>query len=443
MRDYSGVGLTPTERAVVEGVARRENDLVDLLRTLIAFDTVTHTAGAPAREEGALQEHLGERLAALGAEVEVTEPDAAIVAGHPQVTEGFSFAGRPQLVARFRGAGGGRALLLNGHVDVVDVTPRDAWSCDPFDATVRDGAVWGRGACDMKGGVACMVLAAEVLAQAGVRLAGDLIVNTVTDEESTGAGGLVSARTLSADAAIVPEPTGLAVWVACRGSLLARITVEGRAGHAGLPLRHPDGGGAVNAIEKAAGVIEAIRRLREEWALRPRHPYLSPADCVPTMVAGGEWLVNYPARCRLDCHIEFLPDRADADGRVGRRVQREFEDWIATSAAADPWLRAHPPQVEWLLGAVPPAEVSPDEPVVQTLVGVERDLGRAGRVGGLDNWHDGATLILEGGIPAVCYGPGDIYRAHTVDERVPITDLVACAQGIALAALRFCGPAGG
>ena len=437
------MGLTEVEREVVEGVARRRDDLVELLRALIAFDTVTHTPGSPAREEAALQHFLGDRLAALGAEVRVAEPEAALVAGHPMVPDGFSFAGRPQLVARFPGAGGGRTLLLNGHVDVVDVEPRAAWSVDPFAAVVRDGAVWGRGACDMKGGVACMVLAAEVLADLGGRLAGDLVVNTVTEEESTGAGGLASARTLSADAAIVPEPTGGEVWIACRGSLLSRITVEGRAGHAGIPPRHPDEGGAVNAIEKAAYLIEAIRRLREEWALRPRHPHLSPADCVPTMVSGGQWLVSHPASCRLDCHIEFLPDATAEEGDAGVSVQREFEEWIARAAASDPWLREHPPRVEWLAGAVPPAEVSREEPVVTSLLGAEADLERTGRLGGLDNWHDGATLIVEAGIPAVCYGPGDVHLAHGADELVPIADLVACAQGIALAALRFCGSEAG
>ena len=88
--------------------------------------------------------------------------------------------------------------------------------------------------------------------------------------------------------------------------------------------------------------MEAVRRLREEWSLLPRHPYLSPADCVPTMIQGGEWLVSYPARCRLDCHIEFLPSQADERG-WGSRVRAEFEDWIARAAAADPWLRDHPP----------------------------------------------------------------------------------------------------
>src|SRR5918995_1189107 len=409
--------LDALEARVADHIAAREDDLVALLQRLVGFDSV-ESGGQLA----ALQGFLAERLARVGAEVSLGEPAAELVAGHPYVPDGFDFAGRPQLVARFPGTGGGPTLLACGHVDVVSADPRDAWTAEPFGGERRDGAVFGRGACDMKGGVAAMAFAATVLAELGVRLRGDLVVNTVSEEETTGAGGLVSARTLRADAAIVPEPSALAVLVACRGSLLPRITVQGRSGHAGIPPRHPSAGGAVNAIEKGAYLIEAIRRLREEWSLRPRHPHLSPADCVPTMVSGGEWLVSYPAACTLDCHLEFLPD-AMGDGAVG--VQQEFEAWIARAADADPWLREHRPRVRWLLGAVPPAEVSAAEPVVQTLVGVERDLGRSGRIGGLDNWHDGATLVVEAGIPAVCYGPGDVYLAHSTDECVPIADLVA------------------
>ena len=117
---------------------------------------------------------LAGRLTGAGAAVDVWEPDVTSLAGHPMVPAGFSFAGRPQLAARFTGAGGGRTLLLNGHVDVVSVEPRGQWRHDPFAAVVVDGEVHGRGACDMKGGVACMVFAAEVLAARGVRLAGDL-----------------------------------------------------------------------------------------------------------------------------------------------------------------------------------------------------------------------------------------------------------------------------
>jgi acetylornithine deacetylase len=431
--------LSPQERRVVDAVADRRDALVTLTRELVAFDTVTHTAGAPPRQERALQEHLAALLGAHGAEVALHEPDAAALRPHPMVPEGLTFEGRPQLVARFRGNGGGRTLLLNGHVDVVDVEPRADWTQpDPFDAVVRDGRLYGRGACDMKGGVASMIVAACTLAALGVPLAGDLVVNTVTEEESTGAGGLVAARLLQADAAIVPEPSGLVVWVACRGSLLPRITVRGRAGHAGIAQLSPGEGGAVNAIEKMAMVLDAVARLREHWSLRPRHPYLSAGDCVPTIIAGGEWLVSYPAACTLECHIEYLPERADERG-YGSLVQREFADWIAAAAASDPWLREHPPEILWGVGGVPPAEVATDDPIVATLLAAGGDLGQVQQLGGLDNWHDGATLTVEAGIPAVCFGPGDVHRAHTVDEYVPIDDLVACAQRIALTAMRFCG----
>jgi acetylornithine deacetylase len=290
----------------------------------------------------------------------------------------------------------------------------------------------------MKGGVASMVVAACTLAALGIRPAGDLIVNTVTEEESTGAGGLFAARLLQADAAIVPEPSSLAVWVACRGSLLPRITVRGRAGHAGIAPLPPQQGGAVNAIEKMAIVLAAVERLREHWAQQPPHPYLSAGDCVPTIITGGEWLVTYPAECTLECHIEYLPDRADGAG-YGSRVEQEFSDWIMEATRGDDWLREHPPEIEWSVGGVPPAEVAVDDPIVQALLAAGGDLAQPQTLGGLDNWHDGATLTVEAGIPAVCFGPGDVHRAHTVDEFVPVDDLVACAQRIAVTAMRFCG----
>jgi acetylornithine deacetylase len=426
------------EREVARAVAARTDELVELVRTLLRFDTTTHTPGADARDEAALQAYLAERLRAAGAVVEVAEPSAGLVAGHRIIPDGFDFRGRPQLLARFPGAGGGRSLLLNGHVDVIAADREDGWLHDPFAGVVADGRIHGRGACDMKGGVGCMVLAAETLSALGVGLRGDLIVNTVTEEESTGAGGLVTARTVAADAAVVPEPTGLEVWVACRGSLLPTITVQGRAGHAGLPERDPEAGGAVNAIEKMALVLEAIRRLRREWANGPRHPYLSPPDCVPTMVTGGEWLVSYPAQCRLDCHIEYLPDQADARG-WGDDVERQFTDWITEAAAGDPWLAAHPPRIDWNIGGVPPAEVDPDEPIVQAALAALERVGRPGTLGGMDNWHDGATLTVEAGIPAICLGPGDIHLAHTTSESVPVRDLVECAQALAVTAVRHCG----
>ena len=201
---------------------------------------------------GRFKSYLAKRLGEAGAEVDVLEPDADAMQGKPLVPPGLDFAGRPQLIARQRGAGGGRSLVFNGHIDVVSAEPRRAWASDPFVAQVRDGKLYGRGACDMKGGVAAMVFALESLAALGVRLNGDLLVATNTDEESSGAGGsALVEHGLRADAGIVTEPTGFDVWVACRGSEYGVVTVPGRPGHA--EVNQPDWhqGGAVNAIEKA------------------------------------------------------------------------------------------------------------------------------------------------------------------------------------------------
>lgn len=156
------IPTTKLERRVCKHVARREGDLVELLRALVAFDTVTHSASAAPRQEAVLQRFLGDRLATRGAAVTVEEPDAALIASHPMVPPGFSFSGRPQLGARFAGAGGGRTLLLNGHVDV---EPREAWSSDPFDAVVPHGV-------DEHVSVAALVACTQGIALAALRFCG-------------------------------------------------------------------------------------------------------------------------------------------------------------------------------------------------------------------------------------------------------------------------------
>ncbi len=440
--------LSDVERHLCGAIADRRQELLDLASTLIAFDTTAREVGEPPRQEAALQEHLATRLADAGAEVDLFEPDAAALAAEPLVPEGLDFAGRPQLIATLRGRGSGRSLLLNGHIDVVSPEPRSEWTSPPFAPEVRDGRLYGRGACDMKGGVAAMTLAAETIARAGMTLAGDLIVATNTDEESSGAGGTALVRRgLRADAGIVTEPTDFRTWVACRGSEYGVIRVPGRPGHA--EVRHPDWrqGGSVNAIEKAAVVLEAIASLRARWAAdeRLRHPYLSSPSLLPTMVSGGEWPVTYPASCDLTFAVMYLPVQADAAG-WGSAVRAEVSEWIARESARDDWLAEHPPVLQWWDNGVMPMEIGEAEPVVDAMLGASGDLGLRRELGGLDSWYDGATYTLLAGIPSIGYGPpgfdpGGATVAHTIDEHVPVDGLVACAQALAVAAVRFCGVA--
>jgi len=435
------MGLSEIERRVTDEIGRRGDELVELASALIRFDTEAREPDDPPREEAALQEYLAGRLAALGAETDVWEPARADVEGSRLVPAGgLGFEGRPQLAARFRGAGGGPSLLLNGHIDVVSAAPREAWTSDPNMPEVRDGKLYGRGSCDMKGGVAAMTFAAEALAELGVRLAGDLVVCTVTDEESTGAGGLAAvAHGVRADAGIVTEPSGFDVWTSCRGSLMPTIIVPGRPGHAGVGQPDWRHGGAVNAIEKAALVIDALRGLQEEWRERPDHlhPHLSPGDIVPTIVSGGEWIVSYPASCRIAYHVAYLPVHAD-EGGWGSAVEEEIVECVRAVAAADPWLAENPPEIEWATD-VPSSEVSEDEPIVQVILGTGMDIGRPRRISGMDSWHDGATFTRFGGTPCVCFGPRGLQVAHTIDEHVVVDDLIECAQELAVAAVRFCG----
>jgi len=441
--------LTSAEQRVSDAIAERRDDLVELAAALIGFDTTARDPGDPPRQEAALQQHLAERLARIGCEIDLWEPEQSALEGKPLVPPGLDFAGRPQLIARRPGAGGGRSLTFNGHIDVVSVEPRERWTSNPFAAEVRDGLLYGRGACDMKGGVAAMTLAAETLAEAGVALCGDLVVATNTDEESSGAGGTALVeRGLRTDAAIVTEPTGFDVWIACRGSEYCNVSIAGRPGHAEVRQPHWQNGGAVNAIEKATVVIDAIRSLRARWATAPGldHPYLSRPDALPTVVSGGEWAVTYPASCELTVAVMYVPAQADSTG-WGGEIRREFEEWISAETRVDDWLAANPPTIVWQPNGVMPLVIDGAEPIVELVLVATQDVGAPGVRGGLDSWYDGATLTLAG-IPAVGFGPpgfdqNGVSIAHVIDEYVPVDGLVRCAQALAVAAMRFCGTVDG
>ena len=427
------------EERVFAAAQEAHDEIVELLGELVACDTTARAADDAARDEEKLQRILARRLEALGAEIDLWEAPSTGT-GNRHVPDELGFKGRPQLAARLRGAGGGRSLLLNGHIDAVSAEPRERWASDPFRLTERDGRLFGRGTCDMKGGLATMLVALETLHRCGVRLAGDAVYCSVTDEESSGAGGFAAvARGVKADAGICAEPTDFDVWVACRGSLTPVITIPGRPGHAEMVQPHWRAGGAVNAIDKLRLVLDAIARLNDEWRGRADHvhPYVSPGTIVPTVVHGGEWEITYPASCTLTCEAMYLPTHLDADG-TGRKVEAEIKDWIERAVAIDPWFDEHP--LEWFWdGDVVPAEVPDDHPVVGESVAAGGAVGRAGRVTGFDSWHDAATFTRHGGTPTVSFGAGDGSAAHTIDEWVLADDLADHAAATALLLMRWCG----
>jgi acetylornithine deacetylase len=430
--------LDGDEQALVDRVAARRDDLVELACALIAFDTTSRSRPSdPPRDEVALQTLLADRLRSSRAEIDLWEPALEDVADHPLSVPGLGFEGRPQLAARLRGSGGGKSLLLNGHIDVVPASREDGW--EPFRPTVEDGRIVGRGACDMKGGIAAMVLAAEVLAETGA-LRGDLVVCTNTDEESSGIGGLACARHgVTGDYTIVTEPSSLEVWPACRGTVYCTIELPGRAGHAEQEHPHWRDGGAVNAVDKGRFLLDGIDRLRAEWRSRAdlKHPLLDPPDVVVTsFVADAGWHVTIPDRAKVEISVLILPRQADARGWTAD-AQAEVEAYLRRWCESDSWLAEHPPTFRWHT-EVNPSDTPVDTPSVRALLAANAALGLPVKLGGLGSWYDGATFALETGTPALMYGPSSIDWAHTVGEYVPVDDLVACAQGIAVAGWRLC-----
>jgi acetylornithine deacetylase len=329
--------------------------------------------------------------------------------------------------------------LLNGHIDAVSAEPVGQWTSHPHRPEVRDGRLYGRGSCDMKGGIGGMLFALETLHRLGVRLAGDAVFCANTDEESSGAGSYACvAHGIRADAGLCAEPTSFDAWVACRGGVNPVVRTIGRTGHAEMHHPHWREGGPVNAIEKMSIVLDAIRALRDEWSRRPdhHHPYLHAPDILPTVIKGGEWMVTYPSSCEATLSVQYLPARVGPDG--GQAVFDEVEAFINAAAAKDDWLAEHPLQWEWPCDIVP-AEVPDDHPIVSTTLDAAADLGRTGKISGLDSWHDAAVFTRVAATPTISFGPGHIAAAHTIDEYVPVDELVDHAAAVALVLVRWCG----
>jgi acetylornithine deacetylase len=425
--------LTEEETRVLRQVEDRRENLVRLLVRLIRFRTITPLLGQKAERDDypRLASFVSDRLGGLGFDVDSWEADAASLGRFPGsgVVPDRDLRGMPVVVGT-RG-GRGRSLLLNAHYDVVPPGVLESWNHGPFEGIVSDGRVFGRGACDMKGGLAAILEALRSVQEVGVEVPAPLVVECVPDEEQTSMGTLACCqRGIRADAAVIPEPTDLHVLVAVRGSFSGKIVVPGRAGHSEMAQPPWQDGGAVNAIEKAIKVLHGIEALNETWKAQPerRHRYLDPDVLTPTMIRGGEWEVMHPERVEITFTSNFVPSTKDKRGEIQAMLDRV--------AREDPWMRVHPPVLlpagDWLYGA----EVSENEPIVRTASTALADVGIPPELVGSGSLTDMVHLINYSKVPTVSVGPS-ARTAHMTDEHVTIDELVTTAKVLALMILRW------
>jgi acetylornithine deacetylase len=317
--------------------------------------------------------------------------------------------GRPNVLARLgRAEAGAGALLLNGHLDVVGT---EGMTHAPFDAEERDGRLYGRGATDMKAGVAAMCAAAARAHAAGA-LRGEVLVAAVADEEYESVGtralvGLLRERGASYGGALVTEPTRLAVMPAHRGFAWYTVTVHGRAAHGS---RYDIG---VDAIRHAGLLLAELDVLdEEELPRRAPHALLGRASLHASLVEGGIGLTTYPDRCVLRLERRTIPGESAAGALA------EIEAACARVRARRPAFRADVA----LDFAQPPSDVATDAAVVRALEAALRASGEAAPVAGMSAWTD-AALLNEAGVPAICFGPGDIALAHAAEEYVEVGEI--------------------
>ncbi len=390
-------------------------------------------ARSPGGEETAAQERMAAQMHDCGLEVDVWELDFRELRRHPAFSAEIERNRGLGVVGALGEGAAGRDLILNGHIDVVPAGDETKWSRPPWRATVEDGRVYGRGAVDMKGGLCCALFAAKALRDAGVRLAGRLLVESVIGEEDGGVGTLAAIlRGYRADAAVVIEPTELAVVPAQAGALNFRLTVPGQSAHGCMREE------GTSAVEKFLPIYEALMCLEAERNRDARHPLLSqyrlPYPLSIGTVRAGEWASSVPEslRCEGRYGVAIGEDLAAA--------RRELEEAVARAAQADPWLRHHPPRLEWWGGQFEPAEIAVEEPIVSTVADAYRTIsGSPPRLAGVTYGADMRLLVNVGKIPTVLFGPGDVRQAHRPDEFVPVDHLVTAVRTLALVALRFCG----
>ncbi len=414
--------MAAQDLSVLDSIAAEAEWMTDLLARLVRAPT---TLGN--EEPG--QVIVAEVLREVGLDPVDVPMDAEALRAHPQAAPfDWDLAGKRNVVATWGAPGTGRSLILNGHVDVVSPEPLSQWGRrDPFGAEHEDGWLYGRGASDMKCGLAAILGSVKGLRAAGLTPQATVHIESVVEEECSGNGTLQTLLAgYTADGAVIGEPFGAAITTAQVGVLWFRVRIVGVPGHAA------EGPNTTNAIEKSLSVIGALRELESEMNVAPPAPFdlfTHPINLNVGTIRGGDWPSTVPGVCVTQYRIALYPGTAVAELRS--RIER-----IVADATADLPGSA---EVEYAGFASEGYDIPDDHPLVTTLAGsFARQAGAAPALVSTTGTTDAAVFGNVGGIPAVCFGPF-AEQAHGIGERVYLPSVVQTAQVMGLFIRDWCG----
>ncbi|CCF15504.1 peptidase, ArgE/DapE family protein [Brevibacillus laterosporus GI-9] len=387
-------------------------------------------------QEAGIQQKIANHLVEMGLEVDVWEmtgDELEKLEKHAYfVSPRTEFSGSPNVVGVWKGTGGGRSLILNGHVDVVPEGERKQWTQEPFSGEIVDGKLYGRGVTDMKGGNLASLLAIQTLQQLGVRLKGDVIFQSVVEEESGGAGTLSTIlRGYRADAALIPEPTNLKIFPKQQGSMWFRLFIRGRSAHGGTRYE------GVSAIEKSMTVIRQIQRLEQERNQRMSDPLYAklpiPIPINLGVIQGGKWPSSVSDLVTIEGRMGVAP------GEEMEMAKIEMQAALQKLTEEDEWFVDHPVEMEWYGARWVPGEVEMDHPLLARLQELYPSVfGEAAIIEASPWGTDGGLLTKLADTPSIIIGPGVTQVAHYPDEYIVLDDIFACAELFALTLIEWC-----
>ncbi|MGD6966693.1 peptidase [Rossellomorea vietnamensis] len=412
--------------AVKQWIHSQETQAVRLLQKLVQEKSVRGN-------ESKAQAVIIEKCRELGMELDIWEIEKKEIANHPFYRcDREEFQGNPNVVGSIKGKGGGRSIILNGHIDVVPKGDESAWNIDPYSGEYLNGKVFGRGSTDMKGGTVALLLAVEALRENGIELKGDIIFQSVIEEESGGTGTLAAlVRGYTADAAIIPEPTNLKLFPKQQGSMWFRLSIKGKQAHGGTRYE------GVNAIEKAVTVLQALQELEQKRNEKVADPlYRSIPIPFPINVGkieSGKWPSS-------------VPDLAVVEGRIGvgpdetmEEVEKQLESCLKKLSDYDNWFEHHPVLLEWFGGRWQPGSLEPDHPFLDVMEDAYQDVFGSDPIIEASPWGtDGGILSKGGNIPVIVFGPGTTEAAHDANEYIEVPKILLAAEVIASAIIKWC-----
>lgn len=416
-------------RKALAKVDENRGKILNLIQDLVRVPSVDG-------QEKNAQMLVADRFKELGLKPDVWEPRVEELKSHPAYIDvPWGYEGRPNVVARLKGTGGGRSIILNGHIDVVSPEPLSAWTHPPWEAKVVGDRIYGRGALDMKSGIAALTYAVQSLQEAGVELKGDVILESVIEEEAGGPGGTLATilRGYKADAAVLVEPSGVErINITSTGVCWFRVKVTGKTAHAARTQQ------GVNAITKAMKIHQALLDLDEYRAKTKHYPLAekySDRSCNINVgvIRGGDWPSTVAGWAELECRVGWQVIEKMED------VKRQVEEQVRKAAELDPWMRDHPPQIEWYGWNAEASETSPKAPVVGALQRNGREvLGKEPEIVGSTGANDSRFYVLYANTPAVCYGPSG-QGGHGLDEYVQVESVIQVTKVLALTLMDWCG----